>query len=108
MATHRDNDETSLRADDTGIASGAHEPLGEEDSQPPAHQNAQDGMVGGIGGAFDFTSAGAEEAALETKKLLKVVAASMVGNILEWYDFGVFAYVGPPSSASPFHLAWHC
>jgi MFS family permease len=34
--------------------------------------------------------------------LRKVILASMVGNVLEWYDFGVFAYFAPQIGAKFF------
>jgi hypothetical protein len=53
----------------------------------------------------NYASAGAWDQANDassSSNLRKVIVASMVGNVLEWYDFGVFAYFAPQIGAQFF------
>jgi len=46
-----------------------------------------------------------------TNKSLKAIWAASIGNLLEWYDFGVYGYLdlvpkGRDEDGLPFTMAW--
>lgn len=82
----------SLRGDNSGISQGVSDGHANTDvemdgggvHEPACRRSSIASPTRQSGSGFDFANASAEDAAEETKKLLRVVAASMVGNILEW------------------------
>jgi hypothetical protein len=78
----------SLRGDTSGISQGACDGHADAEIEMQEHAARRRSSITSrprqSGSGFDFANASAEDAAEETKRLLRVVAASMVGNILEW------------------------
>ena len=41
-------------------------------------------------------------------KTRRIMIASVVGNVLEWYDFGVFAFLAPQIGLFTLPVQLHC
>ncbi len=48
-----------------------------------------------LGAEAEIEKNDADNDAAANSKITRVVIASIVGNVLEWFDFGVFAFLAP-------------
>eukprot|EP00961_Rhodomonas_salina_P290136 3920705-Rhodomonas_salina.4 len=52
-------------------------------------------------GVTDMCEVPLPENVPEKAKMTRVVIASIVGNVLEWFDFGIFAFLAPTIGIRP-------